>query len=61
MVPEFKTPESYQAEKSTRAILVSFLEVNGFTGVEVPTSDEKCLNCEGFSLNFFPQQNPKCT
>jgi len=34
MPREFRTPESYQAEKITRAMLVPFLEERGFTAVE---------------------------
>jgi 5-methylcytosine-specific restriction protein A len=34
MPREFRTPESYQAEKITRAMLASFLEERGFTGVD---------------------------
>ena len=34
MPREFRTPESYQAEKITRAMLASFLKERGFTGVD---------------------------
>lgn len=34
MQREFRTSESYQAEKITRAMLSSFLEERGFTGVD---------------------------
>ena len=34
MPREFRTSESYQAKKITRAMLASFLEERGFTGVD---------------------------
>ena len=34
MPREFRTPESYQAEKITRVMLVSFLEARSFTAVD---------------------------